>query len=571
MIKTKGFTLMDIIVGTALVLIVFLGIFGAYQLGLKVIGLSRNKITATSIANQQLELVRNLPYESIGIEGGFPDGVLAATSSTWLNNVQYSIERRVDYVVDSADGVSSPADDCPNDYKKVEIKVSWQGQFPGEISLGTDIAPKNLTQECAISGGILSVSVFDAQGQMLSSPLIEVKDPATDEVLKTATPSDGHHYFALATSTYKVVVSKSGYSTSRTYGTDEVATPEKPHLIILAGETTEVSFSIDKVSTFSVDTLSPWGRDYFSDSFADDSKISKISNLVVAEGEVKLATSTDGYLSSGYLFSQGIQPPNLVNWDELSFSDSEPPLVTDLRYQIYFASGTDWLIIPDEDLSGNSQGFDAAPVDLSNLDAATYSGLKIKGNFSSSSTSSTPVLYGWELSWITSEATPISYITFNLRGEKIIGTDENEDKVYKYSQDHISDSAGHIDIPNLEWDAYTFSIDPNSGLDLVEIDPSPQPISLSPDTWQPVDLYLEAQNSLLLTVQDLETLEPIFSASTTLDGFSQFTDEKGQTYFIPLDEATYDLNVTASGYLATSTSVWVSGDVTETVKLRRIE
>lgn len=575
MMHSKGFTLMDVIVGTALVLIVFLGIFAAFQLGLKVIGLSRNKITATSIANQQLELVKNLPYELIGIEGSFPDGVLAAASTTLLNNVEYTIERRIDYVIDSTDGVSSPEDDCPNDYKRVEVKVFWPGQFPGRIALVTDIAPKNLSQECATGGGILSVSVFDARGAMVSSPLIEVKNPATNETLKTATPNDGHHYFALATSTYKVVVSKSGYSTSRTYGTDEIATPENPHLIVLEGETTETSFSIDKVSTFSVDTLSPWGQDYFSDSFADSSKISEISNLLVSGGEVKLAANTAGFFSSGYLFSQGIQPLNLVNWDELSFSDSEPPPDTDLKYQIYFASGTDWLIVPDQDLPENSLGFDIAPVDLSGLDAAKYSGLKIKSNFSTNSTSATPVLYGWELSWITSEATPITYVTLSLQGEKIIGTDEAEGPVYKYSQSHNSGSDGHIDIPDLEWDGYTFSADPDSGLDLADTDPAPQPIPLFPDTIQPVNLYLEAQNSLLLTVQDLETLEPVFTASTTLSGAgysdSKYTDENGQTYFIPLDSATYNLNVTASGYLAISTSIWVFGDVTETVKLRRVE
>jgi type II secretory pathway component PulJ len=42
----KGFTFIDVLVGIALMLIVFLGIFGAYQLGLKVVGQSKNKIMA---------------------------------------------------------------------------------------------------------------------------------------------------------------------------------------------------------------------------------------------------------------------------------------------------------------------------------------------------------------------------------------------------------------------------------------------------------------------------------------------------------------------------------------------
>jgi len=430
--KTKGFTFIDTLVGISLMLIVFLGIFGAYQLGIKVVGQSRNKITATAIANQKIEMIRNLPYGSVGVIGKFPAGVLKETTTTLINNIEYTIETRVDYVVDSADGIAAPEDDCPHDYKRVEVKVSWRGLFPGEVKLSTDIAPKNLVEECATGGGILSVSVFDAYGLMVSSPLIEVKDPVTDKTLKTATPKQGKHYFSLPPATYKVVVSKSGFSIDRSYGTDEVTTPKKPHPIVLEGQLTEVSFSIDKVSSFSVNTLSPW---------------------------------------------------------------------------------------------------------------------------------------------ISSEAIPIPNATFNLRGAKIIGTDTDEKPVYKYSQDHTTDATGRINIPNLEWDNYTFSIDPATGLDLVDTVPSPQPISLFPNTTLSVILYLKAENSLLVTVRDVETLEPVFSAAVRLYNVglgydtTQHTNEKGQTYFIPLAVASYNLEIQASGYSSFAGTVSVSGDNTIMVEL----
>ena len=572
---------MDVLVGTALVLIVFLGIFGAYQLGMKVILLSRNKITAVSIATHRLEEIRNLPYSSVGTVGAvlpYAEGVLESATTTFLNNVTYQVTTTVKYISDEADGTGA-SDNCDLDYKRVEVRVGWLRPFSGEIKLVTDVVPKDIFEELASCeeqpGGILSVQVFDAQGIMVSSPTINVYDPTEGTLIDSVSPSSGEYDFPLATSTYKVEVLKEGYSTQRTYGPDEIATPEKPHPLVLEGEITEISFSIDKVSAFSVDTLSPWGRDYFSDSFEDQSRVSEIYQVTIQDGRATLATTSEGYFLSGYLFSEAVQPTNLLSWDELNWSDSETPLETDLKYQIYFASGTDWLLLPEEDLPGNQVGFDTVPVDLSDLDTGKYYGLKIKGNFSTNSTSSTPILYAWELSWITSEATPIGYVDFDLRGEKIIGTDENEDPVYKYFQVHTSDASGHLDISGLEWDSYTFSADPEPDLNLVGTDPSPQPIGLAPDTILPVELYLEAQNSLLLTVQDLETWEPIFSASSTLSktDFSQtqFTDEKGQTYFIPLEQASYNLNVSAVGYSATSTSVWVSGDTTETIRLQRIE
>ncbi len=429
--KRKGFSLVEVLVGSFLLLIVFLGIFLAYQLGLKVVSQSKNRVIATAIVNGELEKIRNLPYESVGVDGEFPDGILEASKIISLNGVNYTVEIRVDYVVDSADGISSPSDTCPNDYKRVSVKVSWSGIFGGEVQSVADISPKTLIQECNETGGVLLIQVFDAYGIMVSSPLIEVRDPLTDEVIKNAVPAEGRYFFSLASGTYKVVVSKTNYSSSRTYGIDEVTTPEKPHALILEGEVTEVSFSIDELSSMTVQTRG----------------------------------------------SQGA-------------------------------------------------GF--------------------------------PIING---------------VTFNLSGAKIIGLDAEGDPVYKYSENHTSVPPGQVYIPNLEWDSYTFSV---SSLDLTAVESPPgteitPPFGLSPGTNETVRLILEAENSLLVTVQDVDTGGPIFSAEVILDGNTQYTDMNGQTYFIPLEELNYAIEVQASGYVDYSGTVLVSGDTTKTINLQRIE
>lgn len=586
----KSFTLVEVLVGTFLILLIFLGIFGAYQLAMKVVGLSKNKIVATAIANQQLEIIRNLPYHSVGTKGAvlpFAKGVLDPTTTTIRNNIEYKIFTQVKYIVDSADGLASPPDSCHLDYKRAEIKVSWSGLFKGEVKLVTDLAPKNKIEEIesciAQPGGILSVTVFDAYGNMVSFPLIEIFDVLTGEKITSYSPSNGKFDFPLATSTYKVVVSKDGYSSEQTYGSGEIyhgktiITPEKPHPIILKGQVTQVSFSIDKLSSFLVKTLSPWGSDNFTDSFSDESKISEKVNLVVSNGEVKLATTTEGeYHLSGYLFSIPLSPANLIRWDKFFFNDSEP-LSTDLKYQIFYATDTDWLLIPETDLPGNSIGFDSSPIDLSNLATSTYFKLKLKANFSTQATQTTPLLSDWQISWLNTQPTPIGKVTFNLRGEKIVGLDSNDAPIYKYFLTTSTDATGKKNLSNLEWDAYTFSIDVATGLDLITISPSPQPIGLGPNTNLEVNLYLKAQNSLLVTVQNLATLEPVFSASVRLYNHdlkydvTHYTNEKGQAFFLPLEVDNYNLEVSASGYLATSTTVFVSGDRTKIIKLEQIE
>ena len=571
----RSFTLVEVLVGIFLILIIFSSILEAYLLGLKVVGLSKAKIVANAIASGEIEKIRNLDYGSVGINGSFPDGVLEAIDTTAYPG--YTIERRVDYIADPADGLDVKSGDaCPLDYKRVEIKVSWSGNFSGAVSLTTDVTPKNLVQECATPGGILSVSVFDAYGIMVPSPLIEVKDPSTGVTLKTATPSEGQYYFPLDTSTYKVVVSKNGYSTERTYGTDEITTPDNPHPIVLKGQLTPISLSIDKLSNFSIDTLSPLGTDSFSDSFLNETKISEKSDLLVSDGKVELAASGGEFFSNGHLISIEILPNSLVRWDKLHFSDLKPT-ETNIKYQVYYLSGTDWEPIPDSDLSGNSVGFTVSPVDLSGLSIVTYDKLKIRGDFSSTSAVKTPALYDWQVSWITNEAVPIPNVTFNLHGNKTIGKNSDDDPIYKYSVTTTTDSSGHKDLQNLEWDLYTFSVAPSTGLHLIDIQPSPQPVNLLPDASSSVKLYLGAQNSFLLTVQDATNLEPIFSATVRMYntglGYdqTQYTNMKGQTYFIPLSNATYNLEISSLGYLPTSTTVSVSGDKTKIIKLEQEE
>ena len=264
----KGFSLIEVLVGVSLALIVFLGIFGAYQLGLKAIMQSRNKVVATAIANGEIEKIRNLAYGSVGVVGSFPSGILLASSTKQQNNNNYTIERRVDYVIDESDGLVSPADECPNDYKRAEIRVSWSGRFSGEVILTTDVAPLSLAEECSETGGILQVSVFNSVGLMIPSPLIEVKNPVTLEILKTATPISGEHYFSLNPATYKVVVSKTGYSIEQTYGSGEIyngktiITPENPHPIVFEGQLTENSFSIDGLSSMTIQARGTKGQGY---------------------------------------------------------------------------------------------------------------------------------------------------------------------------------------------------------------------------------------------------------------------------------------------------------------------
>jgi len=454
-----GFTLIEVLVGTFLVLIVFLGIFGGYQLALKVVSQSKARIIATAIANQNIEMIRNLPYKKVGTTPHAidePAGDVSKITTTSQNNIEYTVETKIIYINDCFDGpqsISCPIapviDDCVKDYKRAEVKVSWGGSIKGELALTTDVMPKNLNQEqeecTGAAAGVLSVSVFNALGEAVFLPLIAVIDPNTGETLTSYQPPNGKHDFVLTPNSYKIKITKTGYSDTQSYGAGDnynekiIAEPAKSHPVVYEGKLTEVGFSID------------------------------VLGLMIVQ--------TRGTKEQGY-----------------------------------------------------------------------------------------PLIHN---------------VTFKMEGVKTVGNDAEGNPIYKYSQNHTTNGAAEIDISDLEWDSYSFYVDSPDykllGIESPLGTETSQPIDLLPGSVQAIGLILKAENTLLVKVQDALSKDPIFAASVRLSNLDlgydgiQPTDEEGKTLFIPLKEATYDLEVQIEGYQTYTGTVLVSGDVTKIVDLEKVE
>ena len=256
----KGFTLVEVIIGIFLVLIVFLGIFGAFHLGLKILSLSKRQLSALSLANQKIENLRNLDYKD----------VVSTSCVETINNLNYEIETIVQCIDGEFDGKApSDANNCVCDYKRVKVRVSWEGLFGKEkVILHDIISPKNKVEECEVLAGVLAVSVFDAKGESVDSPSITVKNIHTDQEYFGNLVALGEYEFVLppATDTYEILVTKENYSLSRTYQIGQIyngktiANPEnachaQPIATVLNAQREERSFCIDKLSKFLIYTL----------------------------------------------------------------------------------------------------------------------------------------------------------------------------------------------------------------------------------------------------------------------------------------------------------------------------
>lgn len=249
-----GFNLVEAVVALAILLLFALSLYGLMVGALKMINDDQNRTVALGIARKKIELIKNLPYDSVGTVGGVPLGTIEPSETEELNNVTYTISTNIKYVDDDFDELA-PTDALNTDYKKVRVRVSWnQGETENPVVLVTNIVPTAI--ESSVGGGTLWIEVFDPT----SNPIEPVRDatvsieaPTVSPPVSTTGETDENGRLILPGMTpgieaYEIVVTKNNYSSDQTYDRDETnPNPDPPHLNVVAGEVTQEYFEISRL------------------------------------------------------------------------------------------------------------------------------------------------------------------------------------------------------------------------------------------------------------------------------------------------------------------------------------
>jgi prepilin-type N-terminal cleavage/methylation domain-containing protein len=176
-IYQKGLSLIEVVVCVAIFSILSVSIYGAFTSILNGITYYREKTTISSLADQYIEIVRNMPYSQIGTIEGNPHGTLADVPNAIniiVNGMAYQVYYAVSYIDDSADGtIMAGTDSNPNDYKQIKLYIK-NVNTGATNSFLTNVAPKGL--EGLDSGGALSIEVFNAVGQPVPGATIHIKN-----------------------------------------------------------------------------------------------------------------------------------------------------------------------------------------------------------------------------------------------------------------------------------------------------------------------------------------------------------------------------------------------------------
>ena len=254
--RTAGFTFVETIVAIGVLGIFFAAIAFILQQVLQNIGESRVRTTALALAQQKMELIRNLPYNSIGTIGGIPQGSISPTEEVTINNQSFTVTTSIIYIDDPFDE-EVPADLINTDYKRARIQVTWSGAYPSltPVTFVTNIVPKGV--ETIVGGGTLYIRVFDSNGQAVSGASVKVDNTTIDPQIHMDTLTNSNGLVVLpgapaCVTCYQITVTKQNYSTDKTYSTSEVDNPTQPLATIIEGSLTQLSFAIDLVSNVTI-------------------------------------------------------------------------------------------------------------------------------------------------------------------------------------------------------------------------------------------------------------------------------------------------------------------------------
>lgn len=576
---TNGFTMIEAVVVAAVSTIIFGALLGAFRYALDLSTLSKSKLSALSVANQRMEYFRSLPYNDVGTILGIPSGSIPQNSTTTLNGIDFHERVLVEYVDDDGDGQgAADSNAIVSDYKRVKLEYTWNLRGENyEIELISDIVPRSV--ETTAGGGTVRINVLDADSALLPGASVRLFSTVTGPVDVTRfTDASGVALFSGAPmgSDYQVEVTANigghAYSSAKTY----IATTSNPNPVVapftvLEADVSTLSFQIGRLSDFALSTKSSITAGVFTEDFNDLLAVASSSDVAAVGGDLVLRDTAGTYESDGFVFLGPITPATLLAWQTLRIA-ADAPANTSYRVQLYtgVAPGP-FVLIPDGDLTGNAAGLTDAIIDISALDVSTYPTIFVGVTLETTDTAVTPSVNEVSVFYRESEVAE-SGATFNMHGNKIIGTDAGLQPLYKFDRGFLqTDGSGGFATSSLEFDNYTFTF---IGRDIAMACPAhPFVQQAGVDGELEVVLAAAAADTLRVSVVDsIGRAIPGADVRLTRPGYDVTitTDLCGQSFFTGgvTADTDYTITVTTTGYNPGSvTPFTIGGDTVTTITL----
>lgn len=259
-IKNPGFTLVEAMVFLFIFSVITVTFYSVITLGTGYIIEAKNRLGALALANEKMEIARNLQYDVIGTTTGIPAGSILEEEDVVAGSKTYHVKTIVQYVDDPFDGIF-PADSVPNDYKRAKITISWGGSSgsTGSVYLVSRFVPSGM--EVAAGDGILSINIIDSTGSGVPQAQVHIANNNVSPTINITQNTDdsGNLIFPGATESilgYQISVSKNNYETVSTVNPEEMAyVPVDTHASVVKGFINTKSIVIDRLSDLKIKTV----------------------------------------------------------------------------------------------------------------------------------------------------------------------------------------------------------------------------------------------------------------------------------------------------------------------------
>jgi type II secretory pathway pseudopilin PulG len=188
--RQGGFSYIEVLIGIVILAIVALGITQGFAGSSALIARSKVDTLANNVAANQLERVRAMDYDDVGIAGGSPPGTLAATRTETVGTIAFRVDMGVDYVDDAALGQARTY----ANYKRVTVTVTPQVANAHAYTQTTLVAPPS---SGAIRGkATIVATLLDAVTEQPLAGVPITADLSTSPTQTRTTDADGKVVFA---------------------------------------------------------------------------------------------------------------------------------------------------------------------------------------------------------------------------------------------------------------------------------------------------------------------------------------------------------------------------------------
>ena len=267
--KKRGFTLIEALVFLFIFTIITVTFYTTWSVSTRYIIFVKNRFMAVSLANEKMEVVRNLAYDKIAHTGGDPPGNLHQDEYITRAGKEFRVHTEIINTDDPLDGTlgGTPNDVDFVDYKNVRIEVFWDNEAYS-VTLASRFVPAGI-ESSAADRGVLVVNVYsDQSDSAVSGSKVHITNAATGYNETRETDTFGRVMLVgLSESIQKYVISltKSGYETVETFPAYPTTSynPTDTHASVIKSAINTIDIIQNKTANFGVKTV-----DYLNQSAA---------------------------------------------------------------------------------------------------------------------------------------------------------------------------------------------------------------------------------------------------------------------------------------------------------------